>query len=58
MIGETSIPPRFGRMPRIGRSSGSVSALRKFHTERTRSLRKFTTSKASSHEMIAVAMMT
>ena len=48
-----STPPVLGRKLRIGRRNGSVSARNRFQTERTRSLRMFTTPKAISQERIA-----
>ena len=56
MIGETSMPPRFGRMRRIGRSAGSVTRSRKSATWATIGLRVFTTLKAMSQLRTALAI--
>jgi hypothetical protein len=58
MTGEMSIPPKLGKTFRIGRRTGSVRAFKAFQMEYTARERVFTTSKATSHDMTAIAMTT
>src|SRR5262245_5527939 len=58
ITGEMSMPPRLGRMLRIGLSAGSVSRERMSSIDRTNRLFMLTTLKATSQLKIALAITT